>query len=243
MPRWTRCAAAAALLVFSMPAIALDAARIQPQPTAEDVLASLVHHAAVIFAGEVYAIRVPHEIEATTAVKGGMPSSRPDAVEVEFRVDMGIRGASVGGNHVLRMPSSTWRQGPPFALHQCAFVFLKPSGASGLSTPVEGEADIPGMDVGVMPVDSSNNVDLSRLHRLVTRKTIASVASLPTPASPTHAPSVADVDTTPGEETPVSGSRGGRMPELRNNSIPFLALVRDVALLSAAEDQRGSAGK
>lgn len=243
MPRWIRCAAAAALLAFSMRAIAQAAARILLQPTAEDALASLVHQSAVIFAGEVYAIRVPHEIEATTGVKGGMPSSRPDAVEIEFRVDVGIRGASVGSNHVLRMPLSTWRQEPPFALHQRAFVFLKPPDAAGLSAPVEGEADIPGMDVGVMPVDSSNNVDLSRLHRLVTRKTIASMASLPTPVNPTLAPSVAEVDTTTGEETLVSGSRGGRMPELRNNSIPFLALVRDVAVLSAAENQRGSAQK
>jgi hypothetical protein len=36
----------------------------------------------------------------------------------------------------------------------------------------------------------------------------------------------------------ISGSSNGRMPELRNPAVPFLALVRDVSVLSAAEDQR-----
>jgi hypothetical protein len=124
MPGWIRCAAGAALLAFSMRAIAQNAAH----PAAAD------GRGRARLAGpssssdlrrEVYEIRVPSEIEATIGVKG-MSSSRPDAVEVEFRVDMGIRGASVGSNHVLRMPSSTWRQGTPFALHQRAFVFLNP---------------------------------------------------------------------------------------------------------------------
>ena len=43
---------------------------------------------------------------------------------------------------------------------------------AGLSGPVEGESDLPGMDLGVMPVDESNQVDLSRLQRLVTKKTL-----------------------------------------------------------------------
>jgi hypothetical protein len=31
------------------------------------------------------------------------------------------------------------------------------------------------------------------------------------------------------------------MPELRNKTVPFLALVRDVSVLSAAEDQQPKA--
>jgi hypothetical protein len=31
------------------------------------------------------------------------------------------------------------------------------------------------------------------------------------------------------------------MPELRNNTVPFLALVRDVSVLSAAEGQQANA--
>src|ERR1700679_590070 len=82
---------------------------VQPQATAEDVLASLVHHSAVIFAGEVYAIRMPQGMKGPSGVSGLVFSSRPDAVEVEFRVDMGIRGASIGSNYVLRIPVSTWQ--------------------------------------------------------------------------------------------------------------------------------------
>jgi hypothetical protein len=215
---------------------AQDAARVQPQATAEDVLASLVHHSAVIFAGEVYAIRVPPSMKAT----GGLPSPRPDSVEVEFRVDMGIRGTTIGNNYELRMPVSTWQQAPPFTLHQRSVIFLTPADAAGFAGPVEGESDLPGMDLGVMPVDAANQVDLSRLQRLVTRKTITA-ATMPAPPIPSSAPSVTDVVTPQGEDTLISGSSEGRMPELRNSSVPFLALMRDVTVLGAAEDQRAAA--
>jgi hypothetical protein len=210
--------------------------RVQPQATAEDVLASLVHHSTVIFSGEVYAIRMPQAAMGAAGVTGGLPSSRADAVEVEFRVDMGIRGASIGNNYVLRMPLSTWQQAPPFTLHEHAVTFLKAADAAGFAGPVEGEADLPGMDLGVMPVDHSNQVDLSRLQRLVTRKTITTATMLP-PTGPTQGPSVTDVATAEGRDTLISGSSEGRMPELRNNTVPFLALVRDLTVLSAAESQ------
>jgi hypothetical protein len=212
--------------------------RVQPQATAEDVLAALVHHSAVIFAGQVYAIRVPQGING---VNGALPSSRADAVEVEFRVDMGIRGASIGSNYALRMLASSWQQAPPFTLHQRVVTFLKPADAAGFAGPVEGESDIPGMDLGVMSVDSSNEVDLSRLEGLVTKKTITSAAMLP-PANTADAPSVTDVDTAQGKDTLISGSSEGKMPELRNKKVPFLALVRDVSVLSAAEEQPPKAG-
>jgi hypothetical protein len=96
------------------------------------------------------------------------------------------------------------------------------------------------MDLGVMPVDSANQVDLSHLQRLVTRKTIT-VATLPAPSVPSRALSVTGVVTPQGEDTLISGSSEGRMPELRNSSVPFLALVRDVTVLGAAEDQRAAA--
>jgi hypothetical protein len=211
--------------------------RVQQQATAEDVLAALVHHSAVIFAGQVYAIRVPTEMSGASGVKGGLPSSRPDAVEVEFRVDMGIRGTSIGSNYVLRVPASAWQQTPPFTLHQRAVAFLKPLDAAGFSGPVEGESDIPGMDLGVMSIDASNQVDLSRLERLVSRKMITSATMLPQ-ANSSSAVSVTDVNTGPGEDTLISGSSEGKMPELRNKTVPFLALVRDVSVLVAAEDQQ-----
>lgn len=244
MPASTRCLWTALLLFFTFGADAQHAARVQPQATAEDALAAVVHRAAVIFAGEVYAIRVPSGIRPPAGVKGGMASKRSDSVEVEFRVDMGLRGnASAGSSYILRMPLAGWRQNRPFALHQRAVVFLRPPDADGLSGPVEGESDIPGMDVGVMSVDKANNADLSRLHRLVTRKTIARMADLPAPAAPAGDPSITDVTTSAGENTLISGSRRGRMPELRNPTVPFLALVRDIAVLTAAEAQQGSHAK
>jgi hypothetical protein len=227
------------MLAFGVRAAAAeDSSRVQPQATAEDVLAALVHDSAVIFAGEVYAIRGPQEVQPATAVRGGLPSSRQDAVAIEFRVDVGIRGASIGSNYVLHLPLAAWQQAPPFTLHQRVVVFLRQPDASGLSGPVEGESDLPGLDLGVMPVDDSNQVDLSRLQRLVTKKVIATAASLPAPANPAQPPAVTDVTTTEGEDTLISGSHEGRMPELRNTKVPFLALVRDVAVLSGAEGQQ-----
>jgi hypothetical protein len=241
---WKRGLVALASMMLAMGALHVNAqepkiqneARVQPQPTAEDVLASLVHHSAVIFAGEVYAIRMP---QGTQGVTGGIPSSRPDAVEIEFRVDVGIQRASIGSNYVLRMPISAWQQAPSFTLHQRSVTFLKAVDAAGFSGPVEGESDLPGLDLGVMPVDSSNEVELSRLQRLVTKKTITAVSMLPS-AGPAQTPSVTDVSTAEGKDTLLSGSNQGRMPELRGNTVPFLALVRDISVLSAAEGQQGS---
>jgi hypothetical protein len=227
---------AVALLLGALHAVAEDTARVQPQATAEDVLASLVHHSAVIFAGEVYAIRTPPGMTGVDAVSGGVPSARPDAVEVEFRVDVGIRGASIGSNYVLRMPLSTWQQAPPFTLHQRSVTFLTTVDAAGFATPVQGESDLPGVDLGVMPLDSSNQVDLRGLQRLVTKKVIRAATMLP-PAGPSQPPSVTDVASPQGKDTLISGSSNGSMPELRKDAVPFLALVRDVSVLSAAEDQ------
>ncbi len=239
--RWA--VAASALLGFAWGPFAIHAqegARVQPQATAEDVLAAMVHHSAVIFAGEVYAIRMPVEMKAGTGVSGGLPSSRSDAVQVEFRVDVGIRGASIGSNYVLHMPLAGWQQEAPFTLHQRAVVFLRQPDGSGLSGPVEGESDLPGMDVGVMPIDGSNQTDLSRLQRLVTKKIITTADMLP-PPNAAHDPSVTDVTSKQGEDTLISGSNEGKMPELRNGRVPFLALVRDVTVLTAAEGQQGNA--
>jgi hypothetical protein len=235
--RWFMAATAMLLTLGSFPAGADDANRVQPQATAEDVLASLVHHSAAIFAGEVYAIRMPQGMKSATGVAGGLQSSRPDAVEVEFSVNVGIRGASIGSNYVLHMRLSTWQQARPFTLHQRSMTFLTAPDADGFAGPVEGESDLPALDLGVMPIDESNQVDLSRLQRLVTKKVIATAASLPPPTIPPRAPSVTDVATQQGVDTLISGSSNGRMPELRSRTVPFLALVRDITVLSAAEGQ------
>jgi hypothetical protein len=206
----------------------------------------MVHHAATIFAGEVYAIRMPQGM-TQGAVGGGIPSSRADAVEIEFRVDMAIRGTSIGSNYVLRMPATGWQQGqPPFALHQRAVNFLKPPDAAGFSGPVQGEGDPAGQPLGVLPIDANNQVELSRVARLVTGRSPVAVDT-PTPDSATRdsngaagsaavaSPSVPSVSSAAGRDTLASGSNQGRMPELNGTSVPFLALVRDLTVLSGAE--------
>jgi hypothetical protein len=227
---------------------AVVSAPVQPKPSAEDVLASMVHHAATIFAGEVYAIRMPQGT-SQGAVAGGIPSSRADAVEIEFRVDMGIRGTSVGSNYVLRMPTAAWQQGPPpFALHQRAVTFLKPPDGAGLSGPVQGEGDLPGQPLGILPIDASNQVDLSRLARLVTAAPSPGTAGTDAPTAdsngaagpaPGAPPNVPGVLTAEGRDTLISGLNQGQMPELNGTSVPFLALVRDLTVLSAAEAPAG----
>jgi hypothetical protein len=52
---------------------------------------------------------------------------------------------------------------------------------------------------------------------------------------------VSDVTTTQGRDTLIAGSNQGKMPELRNSKVPFLALVRDVTVLGAAEGRPGNA--
>ena len=253
---WKRWAIAIGLAAMTTSfACAQEGSRVPSQATPEDVLAALVHRSAVIFAGEVYAIRMPAGM--SSAVGGGLPSGRADAVVVEFRVDVGIRGASIGSNYVLHMPLSSWQQAPPFALHEHALNFLQQADASGFSAPIQGDGDLPGMDLGVIPIDRANQADLSRLQRLVTKKTMTA-ASMPAPQNPSTTkssapdpskanpstpkppPSVTDVTTQAGMDTLVSGSNQGRMPELRNTEVPFLALIRDVSVLSAAEAPQGT---
>ncbi len=218
------------------------AAAIASASSAEDVLAEMVHASGAIFAGQVYAIRLP----AGAQPAGGpsatpVPSTRPDAVDVEFRVDVGVRGTSVGTNYILHMPPAEWQQDPAFALHQRAMLFLRPPDANGLSGPVQGAGDPAGQPAGVLPLRPDNTVDLSRLTRLVQPSgspAAAGSARAGGPANtttPVGPPPVPDVSTAAGRDTLESGSREGRMPELNAPSVPFLALMRDVTVLNAAE--------
>ena len=218
-----------------------------PQKTAQDVLAELVKSAGVIFVGQVYAIRMP-EGEANPGTKGGLHSSRPHVVEIEFRVDQGVRGPSVGDPFVLRESEDQWhKDASQFTLHQSAIVFLYPPDKDGLSSPVGGA-------IGVIPKETENQVDLTRLHALVegapassttangtaangsgTETTTEPAAKAVPSAGQTPAPDVTDVSTTAGEQTLISGASRGRMPELDTTHAPFLAVLRDIYVLAAAE--------
>lgn len=219
------------------------------QKTAEDVLAELVKSAGVIFVGQVYAIRVPAGQE-NPGTKGGLHSSRPGVVEIEFRVDQGVRGPSVGDPFVLRESEEQWkRDAAQLGLHQRAIVFLYPANKDGLSSPVGGA-------VGVIPKENDNQVDLTRLHALVTgapANTSAGGAAVDaatesessaasslagealTPLASATPPDVTDVSTPGGEQMLTVGTGHGGMPELNATYAPFLAVLRDIYVLAAEQ--------
>jgi hypothetical protein len=198
-----------------------------PQKTAEEVLAELVKRAGVIFAGQVYAIRMP-EGEANPGTSGGLPSSRPHVVEIEFRVDQGVRGSSIGEPFVLRESEEEWRKGPQFTPHERAIVFLYPPDKDGLSSPVGGE-------VGVLPRGDEDQVDLTPLHALVEGGSVNPAAASGSAGAGSAGEGMAGA--------PLTTATGGeRMPELDGPRAPFLAVLRDIYVLTA-EEQRADATK
>jgi hypothetical protein len=93
----------------------------------EDALHQMSDRAAVVFAGQVIAVRRP----AAGASASGV-------VEIEFRVDQAVRGVT-GSNYVLREWSGLWpgdRQ--RYHVGQRLLMLLQAPGSSGLSSPVGG---------------------------------------------------------------------------------------------------------
>ncbi len=128
--------------------------------TVVDVLYEVSGSAAVIFAGQVLAVRRPG-----TGV-----------VEVEFRVDEAVRGCSVGTPFVLREWDGLWAGGSPrYRVGQRLLMLLHAPSAAGMSSPVGG------MD-GAIPIRQGRGamegagtaqppfVDLRWLGARVTRK-------------------------------------------------------------------------
>ncbi|MEI9981177.1 MAG: hypothetical protein WDN23_19665 [Edaphobacter sp.] len=91
--------------------------------TVVDILREFSGQAAVIFAGQVLAVRQPG-----TGV-----------VEVEFRVDEAIRGCSTGAPYVLREWDGLWVGGAPrYRVGQRLLMLLHAPSAAGMSSPVGG---------------------------------------------------------------------------------------------------------
>jgi hypothetical protein len=91
--------------------------------TVVDVLHDFSDQAAVIFAGQVLAVRRPG-----TGV-----------VEVEFRVDEAIRGCAAGMPYVLREWDGLWAGGTPrYRVGQRLLMLLHAPSAAGMSSPVGG---------------------------------------------------------------------------------------------------------
>jgi hypothetical protein len=215
---------------------------IAPQKTAEEVLAELVKRAGIILVGQVYAIRMPAG-EANPGTSGGLHSSMPHVVEIEFRVDQGVRGTSIGEPFVLRETEEQWRKGPQFTPHERVIVFLYPPDKDGLSAPVGGA-------VGVLPRSDEDEVDLTRLHALV-EGTPAQPAAANGPAGEGSAGQAAAEATGnvtgkgtgegTGEASLTTEVSGERMPELNGARAPFLAVLRDIYVLTAEEQRAGAA--
>jgi hypothetical protein len=120
-----------------------------PDASVSAALGSLGARAAVVFAGEVTAIRRT----------GGV-------VEVEFRVDQVVKG-QVSGSYVLREWAGLWAAGQRrYWVGERAVLFLHPPGKSGLSSSVDGME-------GVLPITPTASavlaVDVDRLRTRVQR--------------------------------------------------------------------------
>jgi len=102
------------------------AAETTPQ-TNEAALHAMAQQAAVIFAGQVIAVRRQDGVNGATGV-----------VEIEFEVDDAIRGVS-GGTYTLREWAGLWTGGDqPLRPGQRFLMLLHAPSAAGLSSPVGG---------------------------------------------------------------------------------------------------------
>ena len=94
----------------------------------EDALHQMSDRAAVIFVGQVTAVR---------RIDGGGVSS--GVVEVEFQVDQAVRGCAAGTPYVLREWAGLWVGGDQrYRVGQRLLMLLHAPGASGMSSPVDG---------------------------------------------------------------------------------------------------------
>lgn len=134
---WGRCwvrLGGAVLLLLRVWAVAtvLGGVRLQGQDggalTVEDALHRMSDRAAVVFVGQVVAVR---------RVAG--------VVEVEFQVDQAVRGCA-GGSYVLREWAGLWAANDArYRVGQRRLMLLHAPGAGGMSSPVDGTD-------GAMPV-------------------------------------------------------------------------------------------
>jgi hypothetical protein len=135
-------AAKALLLAMALATGTAQAQTSEPQ-TIDDALHGLSQQAAVIFGGQVVAVR---RIEGVNGAAG--------VVETDFAVEDSIRGIS-GATYMLRQWAGLWPGGvAPFRLGQRYLMFLHAPGPSGLSSPVGGmDGAIPILERAVRVVD------------------------------------------------------------------------------------------
>lgn len=186
-----------------------------PAPTTKALLGEMVHQAAVIIAGEVYAIQ--------------MPKNGHGLVQADIRIDQGVRGGYIGMSYVLKETPEEWKkQGEKLLKPQQRYVLLlKPPNADGTTAPVDDA-------MGVLPIDKNFNVDLERLHAAIKQAQNASGAQ----PSKAVASSSADANTSDTEQMPeldqptvsflallrdlyvLAGSQNGPAAPQNNHSAP-----------------------
>jgi hypothetical protein len=110
-----------------------------PPQSVEDALHRMSDRAAVVFVGQVTAVR---------RVDGG--ATGPGVVEVVFRVDQAVRGCAAGGTYVLREWAGLWAANDArFRVGQRRLMMLHAPGPGGMSSPVGGmDGAIPVHGVG-----------------------------------------------------------------------------------------------
>ncbi len=135
------CAMAVVLALANAVACAQLSSSINTPPaTVDDALHQMSDKADVIFTGQVIAIR---QHEGQNGASG--------YVEVEFRVDLAVRGCTAGMPYVLREWGGLWEGGARrYRVGERLLMFLHAPGPSGLSSPVSG------MD-GAVPIHGSSS--------------------------------------------------------------------------------------
>ena len=149
---WSACALALVLWARCGGAQALP--EIIPQTT-DDALHAMSQQAAIIFAGQVVAIRHRDGVNGGTGI-----------VEIDFAVEDAIRGV-IGATYTLREWAGLWQTGDAhFSVGQHCLMLLHSPSPSGLSSPVGG------MD-GAIPIRGSSRPPPPQATRLRESQTAA----------------------------------------------------------------------
>jgi hypothetical protein len=239
---------AAPWLVALGAALVMPAASAQSLPqTSEDVLQAMCRSAAVIFSGQVVAVRRHEGRNGSTGT-----------VEIEFAVDDAVRGMQ-GARYILREWAGLWPAGDqPFQVGQRFLMLLHAPSAAGLSSPVDGmdgaipiraagtgsaAADAPAPAASMAASSSASPsdarvVDLRWIQTQVVRPLsyrpdtiahpISAFAPAHTNAVQTHPAATAETQSAPGLETlapEVPTDDNATSPSLAQQSEPYTTVL------------------
>jgi hypothetical protein len=227
--KWMVCVLALLLAANGGRAQTLTEAAAETTPQAiEAALHAMAQQAAVIFAGQVVAVRRQDGVNGATGV-----------VEIDFAVDDAVRGVS-GSAYLLREWAGLWTGGDqPFRVGQRFLILLHAPSAAGLSSPVGGmDGAIPirgsvlaGLQAGRLagnaaPADG-RTVDL----RWVATRVVRPVWYLPEPVHPTTLPGGVHAEAIAAAPAPEPDA--GANSQANN---PASVLPTDMAIAPAAQN-------